>query len=231
MFKKTCKTVRDSIYGVLCQSPLGKDQINFGNGTAFMIAPNVCATASHVLHVDGDRSNPRHQKIEVIRATEVGSSMKPAKIIAEDLERDLALIEILNVTNETVLNLYDSVVESGTSCGALGFPMSEVSIINGQIAFSLVERFQGAYVSAFQKFALRKEVLLDFYEIDAVVYGGSSGCPAFTIDGRIFGMVIGTASEGDPNKNKARIAITRLVPSMDIKAFVKANGIKGLSTV
>ena len=73
--------------------------------------------------------------------------------------------------------------------------------------------------------------MLDFYEIDAVVYGGSSGCPAFTIDGRIFGMVIGTASEGDPNKNKARIAITRLVPSMDIKAFVKANGIKGLSTV
>ena len=228
MFRKTCKTVRGSIYGVLCQSPLGKDQINFGNGTAFMIAPNICATASHVLHVDGDRTKPLHQKVEVIKSTDVGSPMKQAKIIAEDLERDLALIEISDSTSSIPLNLYSTIIDSGTSCGALGFPMAEISVINGQIAFSLVERFQGSYVSAFQKFMLRKDVLLDFYEIDAVVYGGSSGCPAFTVEGKIFGMVIGTASTEDDTKSKVRIAITRLVPSIDIIAYAKAKGIKGL---
>jgi hypothetical protein len=38
MFRKTCSTIRNSIYGVLCQSPIAADQVNCGNGTAFMIA-------------------------------------------------------------------------------------------------------------------------------------------------------------------------------------------------
>ncbi len=226
MFRETCKSVRESIYGVLCQSPVGEGQTNYSNGTAFMIAPGVCATASHVLHVEGDRSKPVHKKLEVIRTPEIGRPMLQASLIAENKDRDLALIRIHKPGNLTVLSLYPSKIETGTAIGALGFPLAGVINLNSRIAFNLVERFQGAFISAFQRFSFSDNVQFDFYETDSVVYGGSSGCPGFTMDGRIFGMVIGTASEGNEKSNSARLSISRWVPSMDIIEFAKLQGIE-----
>lgn len=230
MFRDACKTIRESIYGVLCQSPLGSGQVNFGNGTAFMIAPGICATAAHVLHVEGDRSKPVHKKIEVIRAPDIGTPMLEARLIAEDIDRDLAFIEILNPVNTASLVLYNSKIDIGTACGALGFPLASVAVINNQIGFNLVERFQGAYISAFQRSKLPNNVSLDFYETDSVVYTGSSGCPGFTTEKKIFGMVIGTASENNSKDNSARLSISHWVPSMDIIAFARSKGIKILLT-
>ena len=107
--------MRESIYGILCQSPIAVDQVNCGNGTAFMIAPGVCATAAHVLHVEGDKSKPLHKKIEVIRTPDIGTPMAEAKLIAEDIDRDLALIEIINPVNLSIVTLYPSIIERGTT--------------------------------------------------------------------------------------------------------------------
>lgn len=229
MFRNTCKVIRESIYGVLSQSPIGKNQVNFSNGTAFMIAPGICVTAAHVLHQDGDRSKPLHNKIEVIRAPEIGKPMSEAKLIAENVNRDIALIEIQDAIKIPVLSLLNSKIDNGTSCGSLGFPLANISEVSNQISFNLVERFQGAYISAFQKFSLPNNINLDFYETDAVVYGGSSGCPGFTVDEKIFGMVIGTASEEKPDNHSQRLSISRWVPSMDVIAFAKSHGIKKLN--
>lgn len=229
MFRNTCKTIRESIYGVLCQSPIGADQVILGNGTAFMIAPGICTTAAHVLHVDGDKLKPLHKKIEVIRTPDIGTQMLQAKLIAEDIERDLALIEINNPGNSTTVVLYSSKIDIGTACGALGFPLASVATVNNQIAFNLVERFQGGFISAFQKFSLHNNFSLDFYETDSVVYGGSSGCPGFTVEEKIFGMAIGTASEDNSKNNSSRLSISRWVPSMDIIAFARSKRIKQLN--
>lgn len=229
MFKNTCKKIRESIYGVLCQSPIDAGQVNCGNGTAFMIAPGICATAAHVLHVEGDKSKPLHKKIEVIRTPDIGTHMLQAKLIAEDIERDLALIEINNPGNSTTVVLYSSKIDIGTACGALGFPLATVATVNNQMGFNLVERFQGGFISAFQKFSFPNNVSLDFYETDSVVYGGSSGCPGFTVEEKIFGMAIGTASEDNSKNNSSRLSISRWVPSMDIIAFAKSKGINQLN--
>jgi S1-C subfamily serine protease len=233
MFKQASSNIRESIYGVLCNSPLPGNQVNWGNGTAFMIAPGICVTAAHVLHVEGDRLKPIHKNIEVIRSPDIGKQMTRARFIAEDKDRDLALIEIINPSNSSVVTLYNSKIESGTTCGSLGFPLATINMINNQAAFSIVERFQGSHISSFQRFAFPNNVFLDMYETDAVVYGGSSGCPGFTPDGNVFGMVIGTATEtaNDSTANSARLSISRWVPSMDIIAFAKANGVNGLKTV
>src|SRR5476651_2478845 len=146
MFRNACVVIRESIYGVLCQSPAGEDKVTFGNGTAFIIAPGICATAAHVLHVDGNVSNPVHQKIEVIRAPDIGKSMLHAKLIAENIDRDLALIEIIDPLNTTSVVLYNANIERGTTCGSLGFPLSSVDVTNNQVSFNLVERFQGAHI-------------------------------------------------------------------------------------
>jgi S1-C subfamily serine protease len=226
MFRDPCIKIRESIYGVLCQSPIGVDQVNCGNGTAFMIAPGVCATTAHVLHIGGDKSKTLHKQIEVIRSPDIGGPMLKAKLIAEDIERDLALIEIISPANLSAVALYNHKIDSGTSCGSLGFPLASINIVNNQISFSLVERFQGAFISAFQRFNLPNNVFLDFYETDSVVYGGSSGCPGFTVEGKVFGMVIGTAAEDDSTNNSTRLSISRWVPSMDIIEFARSNRIE-----
>ncbi|HEX6849134.1 MAG TPA: serine protease [Chitinophagaceae bacterium] len=223
MFRKPCTKIRESVYGVLCQSPVGAGQVNFGNGTAFMIAPGVCATAAHVLHVEGDKSKTLHKQIEVIRSPDIGGPMLRARLIAEDIDRDLALIEIISHSDISTVALYDHKIDIGTSCGSLGFPLASINVVNNQISFSLVERFQGAFISAFQKFYLPNNVSLDFYETDSVVYGGSSGCPGFTVEEKVFGMVIGTVAEDSATNSSTRLSISRWVPSMDIIEFAKSN--------
>ena len=223
MFQQANKKIRHSIYGVLCQSPLKNNSVNFGNGTAFMIAPGICATAAHVLHIEGDKTKPLHSRIEVIRSPDIGKQMNMARLIAEDLDRDLALLEIINPTDTATITFHRSRIESGTNCGALGFPLSTVEKINNQIAFNLVERFQGAYISAFQR------ISLDFYETDALMYGGSSGCPGYTRDEKIFGMHVATITDGKANSNSSRLAIALWIPSMDIIKFAEKNGIKNLN--
>lgn len=231
MFRQVCKNNRESIYGVLCQSPIGTNQVNFGNGTAFMIAPGICATAAHVLHVEGDKSKPLHKKIEVVRCPDIGQQMFSATLIAEDIDRDLALIKINFSTNNSPLKLHSAKIDGGTNCGALGFPLASVASVNNQISFNLVERFQGAYISAFQKIFYPNNVSLDFYETDSLMYGGSSGCPGFTIDGNIFGMHVATISDGVANQNSSRLAIALWVPSMDIISFANSQNLNGLTII
>jgi S1-C subfamily serine protease len=229
MFRNVNKTVRESIYGVLCKSAVGNNQIVCGTGTAFMIAPGVCATAAHVLHLDGDKTKTLHQSIELIRAPDIGTPMLVATLIVEDTERDLALIKITNPTNSSVIPLYKTKIDSGINTGALGFPLAQVSFVNNQIAFNLLERFQGAYISAYNTAAYPhanpNNITLDTYETDFLTYSGSSGCPGFTVEAKCFGMVIGSVSENNKD-NSARLAISLWVPSMDIINFAAGNGIK-----
>lgn len=228
MFSEICKSHRQSIYGVLCQTPLGGNQINFGNGTAFMIAPGICATAAHVLHVEGKKENAVHNKIEVIRAPDVGQPMLQATLIAEDIDRDLALIRINSGRYFPSLRLLRSKVDMGHHCGSLGFPLAKVVTSNGNIGFNLTERFQGAYISAYQS-NFHNNRPLHFYETDALMYGGSSGCPGFTTNGDIFGMHVATISDGNNTGNSSRLAISLWVPSMDIIDFALRNQVNGLN--
>jgi hypothetical protein len=196
-----------------------------------MVSPGVCATAAHVLHVDGDKAKPLHQTIEVIRTPDIGKPMCVAKLIAEDIDRDLALIEIEKPTNTTSVKLNKGLVDRGTNCGALGFPLATIGVVNNQIAFNLVERFQGAYISAFQKILYPNNLSLDFYETDSLMYGGSSGCPGFTVDEVIFGMHVATVTDGDTKSNSSRLAISYWVPSMDIIKFSQSKGVTKLTLI
>ena len=193
-----------------------------------MIAPGICATAAHVLHVEGNKTKPVHQQIELIRTPDIGGQMSPGKLIAEDIERDLALVEIINPTSKTTVSLYQSKIDNGINCGSLGFPLATVITVNNQMGFNLIERFQGACISAFRKNSHIPEAL-DFYETDSLMYGGSSGCPGFTTEEKVFGMHVSTVTDGVTNSNSARLAISLWVPSMDIIKFAGDHGITNLN--
>ncbi|HET6204766.1 MAG TPA: serine protease [Planctomycetota bacterium] len=230
MFANACASNREAIYGLLASSPLKQPQMAVSAGSAFMIAPGLLVTAAHGVHLDSIPSRPVHQKFEVIRAPDVGQRMEVATFVAKDPVKDLALLRIDKPRSSSCLGLLKTAVLRGTACGSLGFPLAQVAPASQGLNFNLVERFQGAYVSALVTSADQQGNSLTFYETDSLMYRGSSGCPGFVKSGEVFGMqshsLVEQQGQGtSPAGAQTRLAISRWVTSMDIVAFAFANGI------
>jgi S1-C subfamily serine protease len=234
MFARACATMRSRIYGLMSVSPLGPSQAIATTGTAFMIAPGVLITAAHVLHAEGDVTRSVHTLFEVISAPDIGRKMERATLIAEDSRRDTALLRLESPRSASSVTLETSKVPIGTSCGSLGFPLATVVSSSTGPSLSLAERFQGANISAFHAHPNHVGQPLDYYETDATMYGGSSGCPGFLIGGEVFGIHIasviarGKGTEAMPPVNGGtqvdRVGISIWVAAREIAAFARANG-------
>jgi hypothetical protein len=83
---------------------------------------------------------------------------------------------------------------------------------------SLIEMFQGAYVSSFERAAGPGGEPVSYYVTDAPLVGDASGCPGYTSSGEVFGML--NCPPGD-----IRSAVPFWVPSMDIVSFALDNGV------
>ena len=309
MFESACLKVRESLYGILCQTDVGGRPVHFGSGTGFLIAPQLCLTAAHVLHHDGQKNAPIHSRIQVIRAPEVGQPMRMARLLGIDDALDLALLQIEHVrpieqtkridqtkpieqakridqtgltadqrtavpaaqqkdvpelalhgevpeltlhTEEPYLklhaevpylNLHAEVPLPGTPCGSLGYPLSTVGMKEQHVAFTLIERFQGSYISSRRPELLSDGRLANIVETDGLMYGRSSGCPGFTTDGRVWGLHFATITENvrptpapqQPQarteqlpaipSSGARLAISLWVSSTEIRAFATRCGV------
>jgi S1-C subfamily serine protease len=233
MFEQVCSQIRNAIYGIIGTSQIGEKQINCSNGTAFMISAGVIVTASHLVHVNLDSTQPIHSLFEVIRSPDIGQKMVKAQLIVEDPVRDIALLRIENLSSTTCVSLKPDPIPIGTGCGSLGFPLSSVTLTKTGRVFNLIERFQGAFISS-----LHTQIddpsgrQLSCYETDALMYAGSSGCPGFLVNGNVFGMHIKVfldkpkEEKGSlPTQPETRLAISLWVPSFDIITFAKNNGI------
>lgn len=235
MFVQACNQIRECIYGLMAISQIGPNQVTATNGTGFMVAPGIVVTAAHLCHVENDRSKPIHKLFEAIRSPDIGHNMERATLLAADSTRDIALLRIDNPRSTSQVLLECNKVSTGTGCGSLGFPLASVVFSPSGRMFNLVERFQGASISTYQTSKDPSGRTLCFYETDALMYGGSSGCPGFFTDGRVFGMHV--ASIVDPASAQAnvakpgqvagnRLAISIWVPATEIRDFVLANGIE-----
>jgi len=235
MFKEACKINRDSIYGVHGFSLISKNQINHSTGSGFTIAPGIVATVAHLVHVESNPLKPLHSKFEVIRSPDIGQSMENATIIAEDPIKDIALLEITSPRSNKFLTLEPNKVPTGTSCGSLGFPLGGIIQTSKGDSFNLIERFQGSFISAFQQNIHPSGEKFDLYEIDSLMYNGSSGCPGFLTNSNVIGMQSRSVLGNSPkisNKHSSKkvapdiqLSISLWVPSMDILKFAQHNGI------
>jgi hypothetical protein len=252
MFQQVCMTIRESIYGVKCATPIGNNQANISTGTGFMIAPSVIAMAAHGVHFENDINKAVHQSFEVIRAPDVGQALERAQLIAEDTAKDIALLRLENPRSIQSVILEPNILSIGTSCGSLGFPLA---FINPMGVFTLLLRFQGAFISAYSREPLPSGGIYEYYETDSLMYNGASGCPGFILNGHVFGMhnksrvslpqsIIQPMPQSRQqrrqqmrhrqrvqsnrpiqNRPTDRIAISLWVPSTQILAFARANGI------
>lgn len=232
MFNRTCQTIRGSLYGTIGTSDTAEAGTICSTGTAFMVSPGILVTAAHTTQYESGMSLQYHKKLEVIRAPEIGRPMESARIAVIDPERDIALLRINHPRSTACVSLEPGPVTPGVSCGSLGFPLSTVDFLQQGRKLNLIERFQGAFISSSYTRVTPSGTPLPCYETDALMYGGSSGCPVFLQDGGIIGMVVASQIATDEslatadNENPlTRLAISILVPSYEILAFARANGV------
>lgn len=217
MFQVLCSRIRKAVYGVLAVSELPDDLVNWCSGTAFMIAPGFLVTAAHLVHQNREFSQPVHQKFSVVCATDLGLIPEVCRLVDQDPLKDLALLQIVDPRHTACVTLNPSVVPLGQPCGSLGFPFSVPQMTPIGFRLHLVERFQGAHVSAYYRSSPMSSEPCHTYETDALMYQGSSGCPGFLEDGSVFGMhVASVVAPGTKDLLGERLALSRWVPSPDI---------------
>ena len=67
---------------------------------------------------------------------------------------------------------------------------------------------------------------MDRYETELLMYGCSSGCPGFLVDGRVFVMQSNTlTAETLSDDESKRLVIAWHVPSTEIIAYARSSGI------
>ncbi|MCB2295490.1 serine protease [Clostridium algoriphilum] len=228
MFREACRQNSGGIYGTLSSTQLGNSK-TWCNGTGFMIAPGILAMAAHCIHVEHNSNNPRHKRFNVICASDIGQPLESAVLIDEDPIRDVALLRIDNPRSIKSLYLDSNFVGMGTACGSIGFPLSTTEFLSTGTEFNVVERFQSAYISANISETLSSGRVLSTYETNNLMYGGSSGCPGFLVNGNIFGMLVGARINTNTInglQSMEQVAISLWVPSIDIINLAKKSGIK-----
>jgi len=229
MYAKACELVRNNVYGLIASS-LRKEgdtvNMSFGNATGFMVSPGYIITAGHFVHVDKDFSKPIHNFFEIIKASNIGGQTQVAEFVAEDSVLDIAVLKGPEISEEKLL-IKDGIMPRGTSCGFLGFPLSNVEVNpDGKKQFHLRERFQGGFISNFSKEERSPGKIYGYYETDGLMYEGSSGCPCFNTEGEIIGMQI--ASQMRKKKDGEgidQVSLSLSISSPEIIKFLKDQSI------
>ena len=227
MFSKATAEIRDSLYGVMAKTIQGA-QTAHSLGSGVMIAPNYVITNSHLLHLNGDIKNDNHKEIEVIRSPDIGKNCTRASLFKEDTIRVLALLKIEGQSSTKCISFEDGTVPSGTNCGSLGFPLSTVEVRDSQLSYTLTERFQGAFISSYFTETV-SERTISWYEVDRVMYGGSSGCPFYLENAKVIGLQArvrtDTSGGGTSQDKRNYLSISLLIPSPEIVKFAKDCGV------
>lgn len=227
MFSQANLQIRESLYGIWARTRQ-KNIIYHSNGSGFMIAPNYIVTTAHVLHLHNEITNPLHREIRVIRSPDIGQQTEITTFYTEDKIRDLAFLQIDKPRSNQCVTLENNLVPNGTICGCLGFPLAKIQQLSDRLSFNLIERFQGAFISAFftENNSGRD---ISWYEIDREMYDGSSGCLGYLSNANVIGVqarVLREESNDDvPLKERKKLEISLWIPSTDVITFGKNHNI------
>ncbi|HIH89570.1 TPA: trypsin-like peptidase domain-containing protein [Candidatus Bathyarchaeota archaeon] len=225
MFSEATAQIRESLYGIWARTRDG-DTMHHSTGTGFMISPGYIVTNAHVLRRRG--FDALHSELLAIRSPDVGMNCEATSLLAEDRDRDIAILRIEKPRASRCVTLLDGFASSGTSIGSLGFPLSEVQHKGDSDVYNLIERFQGAYLSSrFSESVSGRQIT--WYEVDREMYEGSSGCPGYLTDGRVVAVNCKVRREEDedesvPLEKRRRLEISLWIPSLDVIRFARTHG-------
>ena len=220
MFAEVCSKIRETVYAITITSHNAITlQGKWSVCTAFMISPGVLVTAAHPF----EEHSSSTMKAEAIEASclKYNGTFEATHLLAKDTVRDIALLQFHVPKSDFCVVLEPQPVPIGSFCGAIGFPHPKVNKNGkGGLNFNLIERFQGQCIAAHYSGLHESGQSFQVYETDTVMYGGSSGCPGFLEDGRVFGMHLKSCVD-DTNPG-----FSLWLSAKEIVHFADANSIK-----
>lgn len=163
---------RESIVKVMADAPrCGRGM----EGTGFVIADDRVLTNAHV--VAGSSST----------TVETETGTLDAEVVGYDAETDLAVLQVPGL-DAPALDFDPAAARSGTDAIVAGFPLNgPFTVVPARISTSVQLRGPDIYGEQ----TVQREV----YTLRGVVRPGNSGGPLLAADGRVIGVVFGTAPD------------------------------------
>lgn len=196
-------------------------------GTGFVIGNGrYVATNEHV--IPDETKLKKGENLVVFIGSGRSPKTVPAKIVATDKERDLAILEMSDMKVNPLQLGADEFAREGLSIALTGFPIGAVlglypvthTGIISAITPDVIPARSARELSASQIRALRDPYLI--YQLDAVAYPGNSGSPLYDVEN---GIVVGIINKVFVKKNKENIlsdpsAITYAIPIKYLKSLL-----------
>lgn len=174
-------------------------------GSGVVIAPGRILTNSHVVE----------QASEILIETDQTTLPMQAELVAIDMSRDLALLEVKDeafVKSHPPIALFDGLPKEGSRVTVMGYPMGGEAL---STTSGVISRIEWAEIGMRDEDGMRVQV-------DAAINFGNSGGPAF-VDGKVAGLAFSGMSGSADN-------ISYLLATEEIVRFldeVAAGGIDG----
>lgn len=143
-----------------------------GEGTCFAVRPDgVVLTAHHV--VDGSRT---------VQVALAGEEMHPARVLATDEERDLAVLQLPVPTPDYLDLAAPDALRLGQRIFTMGFPVRDMLGSEPKFSDGTVASVRGLSDAA------------GFFQMSVPIQPGSSGGPVLDEEGRVVGVVNSSAA-------------------------------------
>jgi hypothetical protein len=153
--------------GAPAPAPPGGTGRTLSTGTGFVVAPGRAVTNHHV--IDDCRG---------VRLRSATGADLPARVLAADRERDLALLEVPNDAGPPLSFRRDPNVRRGEGVVTYGFPLSGILSSGPTLTTGEVSALAGLADNPRQ------------YQISAPVQPGNSGGPLLDMAGNVVGVIV-----------------------------------------
>ena len=220
---QTLAKVKPSIVGVGTVLPTRNPARIFA-GTGFVVGDGLTVVTNvHVLPPLLDEG--QKERLVVYSGTALNPRVHEARIVARDLEHDIALLRLDGPPLPALLLGDSNTVREGASMAFTGLPLGMVLGFNPATHRGIVAAIT-AYVSpAYNSKQLDAKVIrrlirpFDVFQLDAIAYPGNSGSPLYDPEtGVVYGVVNSVfIKESKENLLKQPSGITYVIPGNYIR--------------
>jgi len=210
--------VRPSVHSVWGSKPaLGAGLTAFAPlGTAFANERDRLLTNAHVVMRSDSTPVPR---LHVLVQTDSGSTLWPARVLAVDGARDLALLAIADTTLRPVRWGEDR-APMGMPLATIGYGLPEGGVVDTagsavKTEYTVFRRFSAGHSSGYRTL-VPNDPSTNVLELDLFIFPGVSGAPTFDLDGRVIGVARGYRQFDEDTPS----SYGRAVPLLVIRQFL-----------
>ncbi len=223
---QTLAKVKPAIVGVGSVLPTRNPALIF-SGTGFVVGDGfTVVTNVHVLPSVIDEA--QKEQLAVITGTALHPDVRPARVVARDLEHDIAILRLAGAPLPALMLGDSSTVQEGATMAFTGLPLGMVLGFTPATHRGIVAAITPYVSPAYNSKQLNAKTIrrlsrpFDVFQLDAIAYPGNSGSPMYDPEtGVVYGVLNSVfVKESKENLLKQPSGITFIIPGNYIRALL-----------